>query len=66
MMRFDFELDLLEGRLKVADLPEAWRARFQADFGIAPPDDRDGCCRTCTGTPAASAVASRATRSATS
>jgi carboxypeptidase Taq len=22
---------------------EAWRARFSADFGITPPDDRDGC-----------------------
>jgi carboxypeptidase Taq len=43
MMRFDFELDLLEGRLEVADLPEAWGARFKADLGIVPPDDRDGC-----------------------
>jgi carboxypeptidase Taq len=43
MMRFDLELALLEGRLVVGDLPEAWRARFAADFGIAPPDDRDGC-----------------------
>jgi len=43
MLRFDLELDLLEGRLKVKDLPEAWRARFAADFGITPPDDRDGC-----------------------
>ena len=43
MMRFDLELALLEGRLAVKDLPEAWRARFAADFGIAPPDDRDGC-----------------------
>jgi carboxypeptidase Taq len=43
MLRFDLELELLEGRLKVKDLPEAWRARFQADFGITPPDDRDGC-----------------------
>jgi carboxypeptidase Taq len=43
MLRFDLELDLLEGKLKVKDLPEAWRARFKADFGIAPPDDRDGC-----------------------
>ena len=43
MLRFDLELDLLEGRLKVKDLPEAWRARFKADFGIAPRDDRDGC-----------------------
>ena len=42
MLRFDFELDLLDGRLAVADLPEAWRARFQSDFGLVPPDDRDG------------------------
>jgi carboxypeptidase Taq len=43
MLRFDLELDLLEGRLAVKDLPEAWRARMQADLGIAPADDRDGC-----------------------
>jgi carboxypeptidase Taq len=43
MLRFDLELDLLEGRLAVKDLPEAWRARMLADLGVAPPDDRDGC-----------------------
>jgi carboxypeptidase Taq len=42
MLRFDFELDLLEGVLAVKDLPEAWYERFKADFGIVPPDDRDG------------------------
>lgn len=42
MMRFDLELDLLEGNLMVRDLPEAWRERFKADLGIVPPDDRDG------------------------
>jgi len=42
MLRFDFELEMLEGNLAVRDLPEAWRARFQADLGIVPPDDRDG------------------------
>jgi carboxypeptidase Taq len=42
MLRFDFELRLLEGELAVHDLPDAWRERFQADLGIAPPDDRDG------------------------
>ena len=42
MLRFDFELALLEGSLAVRDLPEAWRERFRADLGIAPPDDRDG------------------------
>ncbi len=43
MMRFDLELELLEGRLRVKDLPEAWRARMQTDLGLAPTDDRDGC-----------------------
>jgi carboxypeptidase Taq len=43
MMRFDLELDLLEGRLAIRDLPGAWRARIKADLGIEPPDDRDGC-----------------------
>jgi carboxypeptidase Taq len=43
MLRFDLELDLLEGRLALTDLPEAWRARMQADLGIAPNDERDGC-----------------------
>ena len=43
MMRFDFELALLEGRLKVKDLPEAWRARYEADLGVAPGNDREGC-----------------------
>jgi carboxypeptidase Taq len=43
MMRFDLELELLEGNLNVKDLPEAWRARMQTDLGVAPGDDRDGC-----------------------
>jgi carboxypeptidase Taq len=42
MLRFDLELALLEGELKVADLPEAWRGRMKSDLGVAPPDDRDG------------------------
>jgi carboxypeptidase Taq len=43
MLRFDLELKLLEGRLGISDLPEAWRAGMMADVGVAPPDDRDGC-----------------------
>jgi carboxypeptidase Taq len=42
MLRFDFELEMLEGKLAVRDLPEAWRERFRQDMGIVPPDDRDG------------------------
>jgi len=42
MLRFDFELEMLEGKLAVKDLPEAWHEHFQADFGLRAPDDRDG------------------------
>jgi len=42
ILRFDFELDLLEGRLEVGDLPGAWRERMRADLGVVPLDDRDG------------------------
>jgi carboxypeptidase Taq len=42
MIRFDLELDLLEGRLEIRDLPEAWNARYQRDLGVVAPDNRDG------------------------
>jgi carboxypeptidase Taq len=42
MLRFDLEMALLEGKLTVADLPEAWRERIRADLGVIPADDRDG------------------------
>lgn len=34
LLRFDLERDLIAGRLDVADLPEAWNARFEADFAV--------------------------------
>ena len=42
MLRFDLELALLEGKLAIRDLPDAWRDRLEADLGVTPPDDRDG------------------------
>ncbi|TCS95830.1 carboxypeptidase M32 [Hazenella coriacea] len=42
IIRFDLELALLEGNLRVKDLPEAWRERYQSDLGISSPDDRNG------------------------
>jgi carboxypeptidase Taq len=42
LLRFEIELALIEGRLEVKDLPEAWNARFQELFGLAVPDDRRG------------------------
>ena len=43
MLRFELELELLEGRLRAKDLSEAWRARMRDYLGIAPRDDRNGC-----------------------
>jgi len=42
MIRFELELALLEGKLAVGDLPEAWRAAYRRDLGLEPSDDRDG------------------------
>ncbi len=42
MLRFDFELAMLEGNLEIRELPNAWRERFETDFGIVPRDDKDG------------------------
>jgi carboxypeptidase Taq len=42
MLRFDLELDLLEGKVAVKDLARVWRERFEADFGLRVPDDTHG------------------------
>ena len=42
MLRFDFELQLLEGKLAIDDLPEAWHARYENDLGVRAPSDVDG------------------------
>ncbi|MBC8171288.1 MAG: carboxypeptidase M32, partial [Anaerolineae bacterium] len=42
MIRFDLELAMLEGKLEIRDLPEAWNARYKSDLGVVAPDDRNG------------------------
>ncbi|HUE28685.1 MAG TPA: carboxypeptidase M32 [Solirubrobacteraceae bacterium] len=42
ILRFELEQELIEGRLKVTELPEAWNARFKAYFGLDVPDDSQG------------------------
>jgi len=42
IVRFGLELDLLEGKLSVEELPEAWHARYQENLGVRASDDRDG------------------------
>jgi carboxypeptidase Taq len=43
MVRFELELALIEGSLKVKDLPEAWNAKYQDYLGITPPTNAEGC-----------------------
>ncbi len=42
MLRVELEMGLLDGRLKVNDLPEIWRAKMQEYLGVTPPDDSHG------------------------
>ena len=42
IIRFGLELDLLEGKLSIDELPEAWHARYQENLGVRAPSDVDG------------------------
>jgi carboxypeptidase Taq len=42
VLRFELEQELIEGRLAVKDLPEAWNARFKDYLGLDVPDDALG------------------------
>jgi carboxypeptidase Taq len=42
MLRFEMEVDLLDGRLSVGDAPEAWNEKCRQYLGLTPPDDAHG------------------------
>jgi carboxypeptidase Taq len=42
LLRFELENEMLEGKLKVSDLPEAWNDRVMSYLGITVPNDREG------------------------
>jgi len=42
LVRFELEVDLVSGRLDVADLPEAWNAKYTEYLGITPPTNTLG------------------------
>lgn len=42
MLRFEMELELLEGSLSVADAPAVWNEKFQLYLGITPPNNTLG------------------------
>ncbi|MFX0007489.1 MAG: carboxypeptidase M32 [Promethearchaeota archaeon] len=42
ILRFDLERDLIDGKVRVSELPEVWNSRFEELLGIIPPDDKEG------------------------
>lgn len=43
ILRYRLERALIEGDMKLADLPAAWNDMMQSLLGITPPNDADGC-----------------------
>lgn len=41
-IRFELEMALIADELAIADLPEAWNAKYEQYLGITPPDDASG------------------------
>ena len=42
ILRFELEQDLIDGRLEVTDLPDAWNGRMSEYLGVDVPDDARG------------------------
>ncbi len=42
MLRLELEIAMVEGKIAVKDLPEAWNARMKEYLGIVPPNDAQG------------------------
>ncbi len=43
ILRFELEKQLIEGSLKVRDVPEAWNEQMQNLLGVTPPSNEEGC-----------------------
>ncbi|MBE0557056.1 MAG: carboxypeptidase M32, partial [Proteobacteria bacterium] len=43
MLRLEIEIGLLEGTIKVNELPEVWNSKFEDYLGIRPKNDAEGC-----------------------
>ncbi|MFN3651861.1 MAG: carboxypeptidase M32 [Armatimonadota bacterium] len=42
IIRYEMENALLDGRLSVADAPDAWNAKYREYLGVTPPSNREG------------------------
>lgn len=43
LVRYEIECEVLTGKLKVTDMPEAWNSKYEAYLGIRPNTDSEGC-----------------------
>lgn len=43
LIRFELEVEILTGQIKVKDLPEAWNSKYREYLRIDPPTDSLGC-----------------------
>ncbi|HEY9746657.1 MAG TPA: carboxypeptidase M32, partial [Oculatellaceae cyanobacterium] len=43
MVRYEIEKALIEGKMTVSEIPEAWNAKYQEYLGITPKDNAEGC-----------------------
>lgn len=43
ILRFEMERALLDGRIEVRGVPDAWNAKMKELLGITPPTNREGC-----------------------
>ncbi len=43
MVRYEIEKRLIDGSLKVKDLPKAWNELYENYLGVKPSNDREGC-----------------------
>ena len=43
MIRYEIEKQLIDGTLKVADVPAAWNRMYREYLGVEVPDDKQGC-----------------------
>jgi len=43
IVRFELEREIINKRLRVRDIPEAWNARYAECVGVTPANDAEGC-----------------------
>lgn len=47
IMRYEIERGLLDGSIKVSDVPSVWNDKMQQYLGAVPENDAQGCLQVC-------------------